>query len=78
VVIPSTLTGLLFPDVGAELNALGLKYMLVPQIDNDPSMIPNTVLSTDPSAGSAVAPGTVVKVIYAARSVSASPTTAAQ
>jgi hypothetical protein len=73
IIIPSTLTGLLFPDVDAELNSMGLKYKLEPQINNDPSVIPNTVLSISPAAGTTVSPGTTVTVFYAQRSPTASP-----
>jgi PASTA domain-containing protein len=76
VVIPSTLTGLLFTDVGPELNSMGLKYVLKPQVDTDTSVLPGTVLSTNPSAGASVPLGTVVTIVYAEPPTSppASPT----
>jgi PASTA domain len=77
VTIPDTLTGLLFPDVEAELNSLGLKYTLVAQADATER--PNTVLSTNPAAGTVVPYGSTVTIVYAVvpPSPSASPSASA-
>ncbi len=63
VTVPANLVGLLTPDVESELDSVGLKYQLVPQVDaND---IENTVLSVTPISGSAVPPGSTVQIVFA-------------
>ena len=64
ITIPSTWEGLLFTDVENEINGLGLKYVLQPQVDA--SVLPNTVINTIPGPGNQVVPGTTITIIYAA------------
>jgi hypothetical protein len=64
ITIPSTWEGLLFTDVENEINGLGLKYALQPQVDS--SVLPNTVINTIPAPGNQVVPGTTITIIYAA------------
>jgi hypothetical protein len=64
ITLPSTWEGLLFTDVEHEINGLGLKYTLQPQVDS--SVLPNTVINTIPAPGNQVVPGTTITIIYAA------------
>jgi beta-lactam-binding protein with PASTA domain len=61
--VPSTLEGIVFTYAEEELNALGLKYALQPEVTT--SVPPDTVIRTNPAGGQLVVPGTTIVIVYA-------------